>query len=189
MRSCGSLRLRPDLWVGLLHHLFAEIHADQVVLKDVVIEHVFGGFAQVHNPFRDRWRPDTEGHVLGISCAGGMVVAADAANAAGNEVGISRIFTLHEDTVSTEDRRRAVTLGNLPVLEINFGENSQAAHDPGDRIPIHLHQISFLGGCVLRWRGNRAHSIAPSVRAGVIARGQFGARMPPLWFLVDGGLG
>jgi hypothetical protein len=39
--------------IGLLHHLLAEIDAHQVVLEDVVVEHVFGGLAQVDDPLRD----------------------------------------------------------------------------------------------------------------------------------------
>ncbi len=49
---CGAvvLRLCPDAGIGFLHHLLAEIHADQVVLEDVVVEHVLGGFAEVDDP-------------------------------------------------------------------------------------------------------------------------------------------
>ena len=28
------------------------------------------------------------------------------------------------------------------VLEIDFGEDSQAAYDPRDRVPVHLHEFS-----------------------------------------------
>ena len=44
------LRLLPQAGIGLLHHLLAEVHADQVVLKDVVVEHVLGGFAEIDDP-------------------------------------------------------------------------------------------------------------------------------------------
>ena len=37
--------------IGLLHHLLAEIDADQVVLEDIVVEHVLGGFAEIDDPF------------------------------------------------------------------------------------------------------------------------------------------
>ena len=47
----GLLGLWPDAGVGLLDHLLAEVDADQVVLEDVVVEHVLGGFAQVDDPF------------------------------------------------------------------------------------------------------------------------------------------
>ena len=42
--------------IGFLHHLLAEIHANEVVLKNIVVEHVLGRFAEVHNPFRQRRR-------------------------------------------------------------------------------------------------------------------------------------
>ena len=31
---------------------------------------------------------------------------------------------------------------HAPVFKIDFGENSQAADDPGNRIPIHVHQLA-----------------------------------------------
>ena len=136
-RGC-LLRLLPDTGIGFLHHRFAKIHADQVVLKDVVVEHVFGGFAKVDNPLRHRRRPHTERHVLRVGGAGGVVIAADPADAAGDEVRIARIFALHEDAVAAEDRRGAVTLGNFALAEVDFGEDAEAAHDPGNRIPVHL---------------------------------------------------
>ena len=86
-------------------------------------------------------RPDAERHVLRIGGAGGVIVAADAADAAGDEVGVARILALHENAVAAEDRRGAVALGHLPVFKVDLGEDSQAAHDPGDRIPVHLDQF------------------------------------------------
>ena len=44
------LRLAPQAGIGLLHHLLAEVDADQVVLKDVVVEHVLGGLAEIDDP-------------------------------------------------------------------------------------------------------------------------------------------
>ena len=131
--------------IGLLHHLLAEVHAHQVVLEDVVVEHVLGGFAQVDDPFGHGRRLDAERHVLRISGAGGVVVAADAADAAGDEVRVARILALHEDAVAAKDGRGAVALGDLAVLEIDLGEDAEAAHDAGDRVPVHLHQL--LGLC------------------------------------------
>ena len=78
-----------DSWVGLLDHLLAEVHADEVVLKNVVIEHVLGGLAEVDDPLAHRRRPNVKRHVLGVDGTGGMVVAADAADAAGDEVGVA----------------------------------------------------------------------------------------------------
>ena len=50
VRRRGLLRLVPDARVGLLDHLLAEVDADQVVLEDVVVEHVLGGLAEVDDP-------------------------------------------------------------------------------------------------------------------------------------------
>ncbi len=108
------MRLGPDLGIGLLDHLLAEIHADQIVLEDIVVEHVLGGFAEIDDPLA-RWRRlDAERHVLRVGGAGGVIVAADAADAAGDEVGVARILALHEDAVAAKDRRGAVALGHLP---------------------------------------------------------------------------
>ena len=68
-----------------------------------------------------------------------MIVAADAADAAGDEVGVARIFALHEDAVAAEDGGSAVALGDLALAEVDLGEDAEAAHDPGNRVPIHLH--------------------------------------------------
>ena len=39
--------------IGLAHHLLAEVDADQVLLEDVVVEHVLGGFAEVDDPLAE----------------------------------------------------------------------------------------------------------------------------------------
>ena len=74
-----------------------------------------------------------------------MIIAADPADSAGDEMRIARIFVLHEDAVTSEDRGRAVALDNFPVSEINLGENPQTPDDSGDGIPRHLYDISSLG--------------------------------------------
>ena len=43
----GSSALAQTLGLVSLHHLLAEVHADQIVLIDVVIEHVLSGFAEI----------------------------------------------------------------------------------------------------------------------------------------------
>ena len=78
--SGGLLRLRPNTGVGVLDHLLAKVHADQIFLEDIVIEHVLGRFAEVDDPFAEGRRLNAERHVLGVNGAGGVVVAADAAN-------------------------------------------------------------------------------------------------------------
>ncbi len=187
----GRLRLRPYAGIGLLHHLLAEVHADQIVLKNVVVEHVFGGFAQVDDPLAQIRRPDAERHVLRVVGAGGMVVAADAANAAGDEVGIARVFALHEDAVPAEDGRGAVTLDHVPVGEIDFGKDAQASDDSGYRIPIHLHDLLFLTEGFFIGNCSCAHcdrSFSAKLGSSVITSGEFGPGVPPLRFLVDGSL-
>ena len=138
-------------------------------------------------------RPDAERHVLRVGGAGGVVVAADAADAAGDEVRVARVLALHEDAVAAEDRRRAVALGDLAVLEVDLGVDAQAADDPGDRIPVHLDQVPALG------RASRSRSsvmvligVCSSARhmvRGRVTGGELGARMPPLRLLVERGVG
>jgi hypothetical protein len=76
-----------------------------------------------------------------------MVVAADTANAAGDEVRVAGIFALHENAVAAKDGRRAVALRYLAIFEIDLRENPQAAHDPRNRIPVHLDQSSGSRRC------------------------------------------
>ena len=139
VRRMGLCRLFPNAGIGLLHHFFAEVHAHQIVLEDVVVEHVFGSFAQVDDPLGNGGGAHAKSHVLRIRGACGMVVAADTADAAGDEVGISRVLALHEDAVAAEDRRCAVALCNLALAEVDLCKDAEAAYDPGDRVPIHFH--------------------------------------------------
>ena len=71
-----------------------------------------------------------------------MVIAADSANAAGDEMRVARVLALHENAVAAKNRRCAVALGHAPIFKVNLGENSQASYNPGDRIPVHFHQIA-----------------------------------------------
>jgi hypothetical protein len=64
-----------------------------------------------------------------------VVVAADAADAAGDLMGVARILPLHEHAVAAEDRRGAVALHHLAAVEIDLRVNAEAADDPGNRIP------------------------------------------------------
>src|SRR6185437_6762629 len=112
--------------------------ADQVLLEDVVIEHVLGRFAEIDNPLAKMRRPDPVGHVLVVNRAGGVVVAADPADTTGNEMRVARVLAFHEDAVATEDRRGAVAFDDTLLLEVDLRVNPETAHDPGDRIPGHL---------------------------------------------------
>ena len=57
-----SLRFFPNAGIGFLHHHFAEIDADEIVLENAVIEHVLGRFAEIDDPFRQRRRFDAVRH-------------------------------------------------------------------------------------------------------------------------------
>ncbi len=138
----GRFRLGQHFRIRLLHHLLAKVDAHQIVLENIVIEHVLGGLAEIHNPFGNVGRPDAERHILRIRRASGVIVSANAADPAGDEVCITRIFAFHENAVATEDRGCAVAFGNFPIIEIDLREDSETADDPGDRIPIHFDEIA-----------------------------------------------
>src|SRR5215467_16069494 len=97
-RSLGGLF--PNARIGLTHHLFTEVDTDQVLLKNIVVEHVFRRFAQIDDPFTQMRRPDTVSHILSIAGAGGVIIAADAADSARNEMSVARILALHKDAVA-----------------------------------------------------------------------------------------
>ncbi len=86
VRRLGGVGPLQHAGVGLADHPRAEVHADQVLLEDVVVEHVLGGLAQVDDPLAEMRRPDAVGHVLAVDRAGRVVVTADAADPAGDEV-------------------------------------------------------------------------------------------------------
>jgi hypothetical protein len=86
-----------------------------------------------------------------------MIVAADATNAARNEVGVSGILSLHEDAVTPKDRRSAVTLGDTACPEVDLREDSEATNYPRNRIPIHLYQIAGLSGDLFIFSSERSH--------------------------------
>jgi hypothetical protein len=144
VRSLSVLGLGQHTRIGLGHHLLAEVHADQVLLEDVVVEHVFGGLAEVDEPLAEVRRLHTVGHVLGVDRARAVVVAADAADAAGDEVGVARILALHEDRITAEDRRGAVALDDFSVVEVDLGVDAETSDDAGDGVPCHLHQLAGI---------------------------------------------
>ena len=158
IRRLRVLRLVQDLRIGLRHHLLAVVDPDQVLLEDVVIEHVLGGFAEVDQPLAEMRRLYSVRHVLAVTRTGGVVVTADSANAAGNEMSVARVFALHEDRVAPEDRRRAVAFHHFTVLEIDLRIDSETAHDPGDRVPGHLYEIARVS-LVRRLRDDRCHQL------------------------------
>src|SRR4029077_850116 len=105
---------------------------------------------------------DAVGHVLVVHRARRVVVTADAADTAGDEVRVARGLALHEDAVTTEDRRRAVALDDLLLAEVDLRVDAQAAHDPGDGIPVHLHNAGT---------GGSTHGSSLSLVCGAPARG------------------
>ena len=142
LRSLGVLRLGEHTRIGLGDHLLAVVHADQVLLEDVVIEHVLGGFAEVDQPLAEMRRTYTVCHVLGVDRARAVIVTADAADTAGDEVRVAWILALHEYGVAAEDRRRAVAFDDLAIVEVDLGVDAEAADDPGDGIPRHLDELA-----------------------------------------------
>ncbi len=140
----GLFRFEPDIGVCLAHHVFAKVHPDQVVLKNIVIEHELRGFTQIDDPFRERRRFDPVRHVLRVNGTCRVVIAANPANTAGDEMGVARVFAFHKDAVAAKDRRRAVTLRHCTPSEIDFRVDAQTPNDPGNGIPRHLHNITTL---------------------------------------------
>src|SRR3984957_17242009 len=187
MRGGGFFRFFEYLRIRLLHHLLAEIHTDEIVLKNIVVEHVLGGFTEVYDPLRERGWAHAERHVLRVGGAGGMVVAANPADAAGDEMRVSRVLAFHEYAIAPEDRRRAVALSDLPVFEVDLRKNSKTPYDPSDRIPVHFHQFSRTSWRALRRRRHCAHDLSSFslISSGSVASGEFCARMAPLWFFID----
>ncbi len=115
-----------------------------------MIEHVLRGFSEVGDPLSHVRGPNPESHILGVNRAGRVIVATNAADPAGNEMRVARIFPLHEYAVAAKNGRGAVTLGNFPVIKVDLRKDTQAADDPRDGIPIHLHEIASLAlsfGC------------------------------------------
>ena len=149
------LRLVPDFRIGFADHLLAIVHSDQIVLEDAVVEHVLGGFAEVDDPLGHCGRADSEGHILRIAGARRVVVAADAADATGDEVGVAGILPFHEHAIAAEYGRRAIALRDLLVGEVDLGVDAEAADNPGDGVPGHFNQFArfgaFLRGGRLRW--------------------------------------
>jgi hypothetical protein len=77
---------------------------------------------------------------LGVDRTGRVIVAADAADAARDEVRVARVLALQEHTVAAEHRGGAIALRDFAVIEIDFGEDAEIADDAGDRIPVLLDQ-------------------------------------------------
>ena len=109
----------------------------------------------IHSAMCGGWH--TVGHVLRVDRARAVVVTADSADAAGDEVRVAGILALHEDRVAAEDRRRAVAFHHFFVVEVDLGVDAEAADDPGDGIPRHLNQLAGLSLSLGRLGDDRCH--------------------------------
>ena len=164
--------------VRVLDHLLGVVDVRHAVVVDRVVEHEVGGLGEVERVVPERRRLDAVRHVLVQARARAVVVTADAADAAGDEVRVPRIDPLHEDVEAAEDHRGAVALEHLVVGEVDLGVDAQAADDPGHRIPRHL-----LDGDLLLDRGLCCCHVSssPPLR---VAGGQLRLVVSPLRFLV-----
>ncbi len=77
-----------------------------------------------------------------------MIVAANAANAAGDEMSVTRVLVLHENAVAAENGRGAMALDDLLFFKVNFGIDAQAPDDAGDGIPGHFDGLTGLAGVI-----------------------------------------
>ena len=91
-----------------------------------------------------------------------MIIAADAANSAGDEMGVAGVLVQHENAVSAKNRRRAVAFDDLLRVEIDLRENAETPDDPCDRVPVHLDDVSAgRGSSSFRCGKYFGHGLAP----------------------------
>ena len=100
-----------------------------------MIEHVLRSLAQIEHPLAHCWWFDSIGHILGVDGAGRVIVATDAADAAGDKVGVARIFALHEEAVAPKNRGGAMALRYLALFEVNLSIDAETANDACNQIP------------------------------------------------------
>jgi hypothetical protein len=144
VRGLGLIGPVHHAGVGVANHLLAEVDEHQVVLEDRVVEDVLGRLAEVGDPLGQRRRLDPVGHVLRVDRADGVVVAADAADTARDEVRVARVLALHEHAVAAEDRRRRLARDDLAVVEVDLRVEAEVPDDPRDRVPRHVDDVSGL---------------------------------------------
>ena len=68
-----------------------------------MVEHVFSRFTEIDNPLGQARVFYSVGHVLGIDRTGGVIIAANSADAAGDEMRVPRILVLHENRITAEN--------------------------------------------------------------------------------------
>ncbi len=170
MWSLGLLGLRQYARIGLAHHLLAVVNAHQVVLIEAVVEHILGSLAEIEYPFADRWWFDTIGHVLRVNRAGGVVITADAADTAGDKMGVAGIFALHKQAVATKDRRGAAAFYDLSVLEVDLGVDAQAADNACYWVPRHIDKLWRRAGRIFS-SDFRTHDVLLSLVPSLVPMG------------------
>src|SRR5260370_23586791 len=92
MRSFSCLGFLPDSRIGFAHHYFAEIDADQIVLENVVIEHVLRCLTQVNNPLRHCWRFYPVCHILGVNSAKDVSITTYPTNPASDAMAVPAVL-------------------------------------------------------------------------------------------------
>jgi hypothetical protein len=91
-----------------------------------------------------------------------MIIAADATDSAGDEMGVAWVLVQHENAVAAKDRRRAVAFDDFLRIEIDLRENAETADDSGDRVPVHLDDVSARRGSSSFLSGKYfGHGLAP----------------------------
>src|SRR5689334_12413698 len=118
MRSFSSICFLKHTRIGFFYHLFAIVNSNQVLLKDVVIKHVLRSLPKIEYPLTKRGRLYAISHILCIDRTGCMIVPANTADAAGDEVGITRVLSLHEYAISSKNRRGTMAFRDFSVFEV-----------------------------------------------------------------------
>jgi hypothetical protein len=73
-----------------------------------------------------------------------VVITADAADAAGDEVGVSGVLAFHEYAVAAEQRGCALALHDFPVGKVDLCVDAQVSDDSRDWIPSHFDDVGRL---------------------------------------------
>jgi hypothetical protein len=95
-------------------------------------------------------------------------LAPDAADLAGDEMGVVRILALEEDAVAAKDGRRAAALGHLLVGEVDLGVNAETAEDAAALRQRRLEKPAL--GIIIIDQQNFSHEITRFVLSRVISK-------------------
>src|SRR5207248_3483117 len=152
--------------------------------EDDVVEDVLGRLAEVDDPLAKRRRLDAVGHLLRVAGAHSVVVAADAADAARDEMRVAGVLAPHEDRVAPEHGRLRLAGRDLLVLEVDLGVDPEVPDDAGDRVPGHVDELAGLRFDALTGDGHVTVPPLLVAPAGFVTGGQLGSLVPPLGLLV-----